>query len=549
MPVPNVPDGRTTLMGTSHLLEPQPVNSATPVQSGVPRLEVRDVAKSFGASRALDGVSLLVRPREVHGLVGENGSGKSTLVKILSGYHSPDPGGALLVDGQRVGLPVRPAVARRFGLSVVHQDLGLIDSFSVVENMRVGLFRVSRISRSIRWRQERESARAALAELGAVIDPDAPVAGLSLAERAEVAIARALQHHEPGRGVVMFDESTRALPRDARSHFHSLVRDIVGRGGSVLLVSHQLEEVLEHTDRVTVLRDGRVVAGAIPTSELSEHELIRLMLGRELSREPRPRRAAGTAAAALVGAPIPPLAEVENLSGPVTTEVNLSIRAGEVVGVTGLLGSGFEELPYLLGGARPASSGTLSIAGRQVDLTKPSTRELLAAGVALVPERRDTDGLAFSETVLDNVTLPRVSRRSRHGILRRSWQREEAARVVRELAVRPADPRMPVGALSGGNQQKVLLGKWLCGEPKLLLLHEPTQGVDVGARVDLERAIGRAAQAGAGVLLAGMDATELAGLCDRVIVMREGRIDCELAGAPQVEAIIDAVYGVGSRGS
>src|SRR5437763_2629773 len=189
-------------------------------------------------------------------------------------------------------LPVRPAAMRKRGLSVVHQDLGLIDSFSVVENLRVGLFGVRRLSRAIPWRRERELARSALAALGADIDPDARVAELSTAERAEVAIARALQYHQSGRGLMMFDESTRALPPEPRRHFHSLLRDIVARGGSVLLVSHQLEEVLEHTDRVTVLRDGRVVADGVPTPELSERELIRLMLGHDLQRDPRPARAA-----------------------------------------------------------------------------------------------------------------------------------------------------------------------------------------------------------------------------------------------------------------
>jgi ribose transport system ATP-binding protein len=411
----------------------------------------------------------------------------------------------------------------------------------VVENMRVGLFEVGRISRAIRWRQERELARAALAELGAVIDPDARVGELSAAERAEVAIARALQHHEPGRGVVMFDESTRALPPDARRHFHALVRDTVERGGSVLLVSHQLEEVLEHTDRVTVLRDGRVVAAGVATSELSEHELIRLMLGRDLEREARPSRPAGATMSRLV--------EAQGVSGQLASGVDLSIRAGEVVGLTGLLGSGFEELPYLLGGARPATSGTLSIGDQRISLTKLCTRELLAAGVALVPERRDVEGLAFSESVSDNVTLPRVVARSRPGLLRRAWQNEEAARVVRELGVRPADTRMPVGHLSGGNQQKVLLGKWLCGQPRLLLLHEPSQGADVGARRDLEQAIARAADAGTAVLLASMDASELAGLCDRVIVMRDGRPHGEISGEITPDHIIEAVYGNGNGGT
>lgn len=530
-------------MGTGHALQTTLEHAVAQKEAvtAPPRLELRRLSKSFGPARVLDDVTISVAPGEIHGLVGENGSGKSTLVKILSGYHAPNSGGSLLIDGLPVDLPVRPAAVRRFGLSVVHQDLGLIDEFSVVENMRVGLFQVGRLSRAIRWRQERERAAASLASLGAKIDPGAPVGTLSQAQRAEVAIARALQHHEPGRGVIMFDESTRALPPEPRRHFHSLLKEIVSRGGSVLLVSHQLDEVLEHTHCVTVLRDGRVVAGGVSTDELSERELIGLMLGHELSRDVQPRRTKPPGAA--------PVAEVQNLSGDVIAGASLSIAPGEVVGVTGLLGSGFEELPYLLAGARQARGGTLSIAGNTIDLTKPSVRRLLAAGVALVPERRDSEGLAFSETVQDNITLPRVTTRSRRAILTKSWQREEVARVLSELAVRPADPRMLVGQLSGGNQQKVLLGKWLSGQPKLLLLHEPTQGVDVGARVDLEQAIGRAAESGAGVLLASLDASELACLCDRVIVVRDGSLRTELTGALSPERIIDAVYGSGNEGT
>ncbi|MFL5821889.1 MAG: sugar ABC transporter ATP-binding protein [Solirubrobacteraceae bacterium] len=504
---------------------------------GLPRLQLRNVSKTFRASRALSAASITVDPGEIHGLVGENGSGKSTLVKVLSGYHAPDPGGSLLIDGRSVELPVHPSDMQTFGLSVVHQDLGLIDAFSVVENMRVGSFRVGRLSRAIRWRTERELARASLAELGAQIEPDAPVAGLSPAERAEVAIARALQHHEPGRGLVMFDESTRALPPEPRRHFHTLLRDIVARGGSVLLVSHQLEEVLEHTHRVTVLRDGQVVADGLRTSELTEHELIRLMLGRELQRVPRrPRPAA---------APAGPLARIEGLTGQTVTEATFSVAAGEVLGLTGLLGSGFDEVPYLLAGARPASQGTLTLGEKAHDLHAASVRSLLKAGVALVPERREVEGLAFSETVADNITLPRVSAHSRRVLLSRAWQREEAAQVMGELAIRPADPGMTVAELSGGNQQKVLLGKWLRGEPRLLVLHEPSQGVDVGARRDLELAIGRVAERGAAVILAGMDATELAAMCDRVLVMEDGRIRTELTGELTPEGIIDAVYGKG----
>ena len=294
---------------------------------------------------------MVVEPGEIHGLVGENGSGKSTLVKILSGYHTPDHGGWLTVDGEPIALPVRPAAMRRLGLSVVHQDLGLIDSFSVMENLRVGLFGVRRFSRAIPWSRERELARSALAALGADIDPDVRVAELSIAQRAEVAIARALQYHERGRGLVMFDESTRALPLKARQHFHSLVRDFVALGGSVLLVSHQLEEVLEHTDRLTVLRDGRVVASGLSTNGLSEHELIRLMLGRELKRNSQRPEATKRGA--------PPAAEIQGLTGDLVKDVNVSVAIGEIVGVTGLLWFGLRgaPIPHRGGAQRSGRSG------------------------------------------------------------------------------------------------------------------------------------------------------------------------------------------------
>ncbi len=513
-------------------------SAARPGELEPPRLEVRHLSKSFRASRALADVSLEIAPGEIHGLVGENGSGKSTLIKILSGFHRPDGGGELLIDGRPLELPVRPAAMRKFGLSVVHQDLGLVESFSVVENMRVGLFGVRRFSRAIRWRQERELARASLAALGADVEPDTRVAELSAAERAEVAIARALQRHGRGRGLVMFDESTRALPREPRRRFHSLLREITAGGGSVLLVSHQLEEVLEYTDRVTVLRDGRVTASGVPVDELTEHQLIRLMLGRELTRASR-RVSTGPTRA--------PAAEIRGLCGQVVTDLDLSVGAGEILGLTGLLGSGFEEASYLIAGDRRATAGTVSVAGRTLELPSASIPDLLDAGIALIPERRERDGLAFSETVVDNVTLPRLRTRGSAVHLGSAWRDEEAEWVLRELGLRPADPRMLVGQLSGGNQQKVLVGKWLCGDPKLLVLHEPTQGVDVGAREALERAIGRAAERGAAVILAGMDTGELAGMCDRVLVMRAGRVWQELTSPLPAEEIIDVVYGNGQR--
>jgi ribose transport system ATP-binding protein len=330
----------------------------------------------------------------------------------------------------------------------------------------------------------------------------------------------------------------------------------------VLLVSHQLDEVMAHTDRVTVLRDGRVVAAGVPTTELSERELIRLMLGRELSR-PRRRAAhqpAGTRFAAAARASeartsvhdlraAQPAREVaasiDNLHGRMLAGASFSVGRGEILGVTGLLGSGFEELPYLIAAARRATRGTLSLDGVQLDLTSASPRSMLDAGVALVPERRASEGLALSRSVVDNVTLPRVRAGGALAPIGR-WQRAEAEWVLERLGVRPPDPRLPVAHLSGGNQQKVLLGKWLLGSPRLLLLHEPTQGVDVGARLEIERALVHATERGCGVILAGMDMSELASICDRVLVMRRGLPAAELVRGLSPERIIEAVYGDGA---
>ena len=290
------------------------------------------------------------------------------------------------------------------------------------------------------------------------------------------------------------------------------------------------------SDRVTVLRDGVVTGAGIDAAELDEHELIRLMLGRELESHPLERPCAASADRA-------PAARASGLLGRLVDGIDLEIGSGEIVGVTGLVGSGFEELPYLLGGARCAVAGELAVGERSVDLARACPRDLVDAGVALVPERRDAHGLSLTMSVLENVTLPRVRLHGSAGRMGSDWQREDADWVIRELGVRPAEHGVPVGKLSGGNQQKVMLGKWLRGKPRLLVLHEPTRAVDVAARRDLLEVLFGAARAGAGVLVAGMDAHELQSMCDRVLVMRNGSVGEELTGAEvTVEGIVNAVY-------
>ncbi|OHV41279.1 MULTISPECIES: sugar ABC transporter ATP-binding protein [Pseudofrankia] len=579
-----------------------------------PRLSVENVSKTFGRYRALREVGLDLRPGEIHALVGQNGSGKSTLAKVLTGYHAPDPGGRVLVDGVELRLPVRPRQARAAGVAVVHQSLGLVGEASVVENLRVGRFRAGRFSRRIRWREERAAALAVLERLGRPLPLHVPVASLPEEAKATVAIARALQDAHRGRGMIIFDESTRSLGREALEHFYGILDEVVATGTAVLMITHRLEEVLEAADRVTVLRDGVAAESGLPTRDLRATDLARLVLGRALTSLPGPSRtspnpatapapardaaepaAASSAEPAVAAEPAAAVIELVGVSGAVARDVSLRLEPGEVVGVTGLTASGYDELPYLVTGARRAGAGRLTIAGASLDLTSLDSRSAIAAGVALVPEAREHAGLALELTVGENVVLPRVTvavgddrpeavigrtggrgggspagsrrrgRRDPGG--ERDWYRHEEPRRPRgglmpvdrdaeralvkhwinAVDVRPPAPELAAGKLSGGNQQKVLLAKWLAVRPRLLVLHEPTQAVDVGARHAIISTIREAAARGAAVLVAGSDEHELALLCDRVLVFRDGRVAEELTGDLEPDAIVAATFSTGDR--
>ena len=307
----------------------------------------------------------------------------------------------------------------------------------------------------------------------------------------------------------------------------------------MLLISHQLDEVVEATDRVTVLRDGAVVESAVETKDVDETALTAMMLGRHLVAHGR----------AVSHAKDESVAAVRGLSADLVSGFDLDVRRGEIVGLTGLVGSGFAEAAEAMTGARRADAGTLTVDGREIPLTRrnASTEEFVRSGVAFVPERRLEEGLAGDMSVAENLTLPRV--RSRGGRFRigGDWQQAETAAMIEKLDIRPPNPHAPVGTLSGGNQQKVLLGKWLAGEPKLLVLHEPTQAVDVGARHDIIDAVREAARGGCGVVLASIDPADLAVLCDRVIVIRDGRVARELAGALEPDVIAHAIFSDGDE--
>jgi ribose transport system ATP-binding protein len=469
-------------------------------------VRLRHISKSFGGVRALDGAHLEVLRGEVHGLLGENGSGKSTLIKVLAGYHDPEPGGELEVGGRAARLPLRPGEARTLGLAFVHQDLGLIPSLSVVENLRLTELAARRGWR-ISWSGERRRAAEALARHGVAIDPHAVVAELHPLDRALLAIVRAMEDLGASGGLLVLDEPTAFLPSAEAERLFALMRSIAQAGTSVVFVSHDLEEARRITDRVTVLRDGRTV-GTVVSGETATEEFAAMILGGTPAAS-TPARATTRAAEAFVS--------VAGLRGEILDGLSFEVGRGEVLGVTGLAGSGFEELPYLLFGASRAAAGRLELAGVPYDLTSMTPAAALDARIVLVPSDRARDGAVGSLSLAENLMLPALDR-FRAGLrLERGRMVAAAGELLRRFGVRPSEPHMPYESLSGGNQQKALLAKWLQTRPSLLLLDEPTRGVDVGARPHIWALIRAAADDGAAVICASSDSEELATLCDRVL--------------------------------
>lgn len=511
---------------------------------GGPLLVVRGLSKSFGPTRALRRVDLAIAHGEVRGLVGENGSGKSTLVKVLAGYHVPDPGGEVLVGGDRLALPLTGAEARRAGLHFVHQDLGLIPALSVTENLYADRYSVGR-SRSIRWRQEHARARASLARFGVEVDPATALSSLPMEQRVMVAIVRALEGIQGAegeasrggrRGVLVLDEPTVSLPKAGRERLRAMVAEVVAAGHGVLFISHYPDEVLSWADRVTVLRDGSVVADR-PTTELSERDLVELIIGRALDE--RALRAGLESTASTEGEIM-----LEGLDDGELRGVGLGIRSGEVLGVTGLLGSGFEELCQALAGARRPRRGVLRIGGRVHELRQHSPRAARAAGIAFVPQDRLREGGSAALSLEENLSLAILERH--RGLLGRIRHRElerEVRGLLEEFNVRPPRPEAKLRELSGGNQQKVVMAKAMASHPKLLVLLEPTQGVDVGARGEILEKVRHVAMSGSAVVLGSTDAEQLAQVSDRVIVLRRGQVVAELTGADITkDRIVEEMY-------
>ncbi|WP_250282877.1 MULTISPECIES: sugar ABC transporter ATP-binding protein [unclassified Frankia] len=491
-------------------------------------LAVRGVSKTFFGNPALSGVDIDVAAGEVHALLGENGSGKSTIIKILAGYHRPDPGGEVLVAGRALE-PGSPDSAYALGCRFVHQDLGLIDSRSIADNLAlVAGFPLK--WGTVRDGELRRTARRDLARVGLDLDPDLLVGTLSPAERTGVAVARALREDAsaPPVSLLVLDEPTATLPDAEVQHLLAMVRTVANRGVGVLYVTHRLEEVFQVATTITVLRDGHRVA-RVPVASVSRAELISLLVGTEFEDVHR------------VSAELPvehdePLLVADAVSAGPIDRISLEIRAGDVVGVAGITGSGRESLLSVLFGAHPRQAGTVRVGQTALPPSRPDLA--MRAGVAFLPPDRKTQGGFLDLGVRENMTISDLAPFWRRLRLSRRQEKSEVTGWIERLSVRPAAAEAPLSSLSGGNQQKVLFAKWLRRTPKVFLLDEPTQGVDIGAKADLHLEILEAARAGAGVVVSSSDTDELAALCHRVLVLREGRIAASLAGSAVTAAAI-----------
>ncbi|WP_395103559.1 sugar ABC transporter ATP-binding protein [Actinomadura sp. SCN-SB] len=481
------------------------------------RLELKGLRKGYGGVEVLHGVDLTVEGGEVLAIAGANGAGKSTLIKVLAGA-APLDGGEIVLDGEPLRLH-SPQDAHDRGFRTVYQELSLVPQLTVTENVLLGALPTTR--GMIDWGAAHARVRALLDEIGFTdIDPRATAGRLSVARRQMVEIAKALAG---GPRLLVLDEPSAVLAGSDLDRLFDLIRALRKRGVAVLYVSHRLAEVMEIADRITVIKDGRVVETLEP-ARTSEDEIITLMAGRRLEqiypdREPAP------------GAP---LLSVRDLGRDgAFGEVSFDLAAGEIVGMFGLVGSGRSEVARCLFGADRPDTGTIELDGRPIGFRTPS--EAIAAGVALVTEDRKDTGLVLGMNVADNTTFATMRQVSRHGLLDPGRRDGTVRRMIERLDIRPPRPTMPVGRLSGGNQQKVVLAKWLLTRPRVLILDEPTRGVDMATRVDIYRMIDELTRDGVAILLISSDLAEVIGATDRVLVMREGRLVAEVRSADTTE--------------
>jgi ribose transport system ATP-binding protein len=501
--------------------------------TSAPVLQTRSLSKTFPGQQALVDVDFAVAPSEIHALLGENGSGKSTLIKILAGIYTADPGSTVLVAGRELPLG-SPRDSHEFGLRFVHQALGIIDELTAVENIALGFgYRRGR-ARTIDWRAQRRKTKDLLSRIDADFDIELPAIHLRPVDRTAIAIARALDDDLGQPQLLVLDEPTAALPPHEVEALFALVRQARDQGTSVIYVSHRIDEILQLADRASVLRDG-VLEGTEVVQSVGRERLIELIVGGEAPSTPRsePERASSPAPQPTRPTTRPALA-VRGLSGQRLDAVEFDLAHGEILGVAGLTGSGREELATALVGASPATGRLGDDQGRWIE--DPTPRRAQAFGVVLVLPNRSAGAAAGELSIRENVVVPAQRRYGRAGFVSKRRERKDAWKWIDALDVRPRDPERAYALLSGGNQQKVVFAKWLNVNPRVMVLDDPTSGVDVGARQVIYDLIRSRAAEGVGFVVCSSDAEDLVAVCDRVLVLDDGRICHELVGAQITEA-------------
>jgi ribose transport system ATP-binding protein len=498
-------------------------DSGTGHLDAVPAVEILGLSKTFPGQLALADVDMSVLPAEIHALLGQNGSGKSTLIKVLAGIYTPDPGATIRVYGAVLPAGL-PRESRRLGLQFVHQALGIIGELTAVENIALGFGYRRHGGRFIDWKAQRAKTERLLAKLSVEFDINCPVSVLRPVDRTAVAIARALDDDDGGGRVLVLDEPTAALPPHEVDLLFSLVRQARSSGTSVIYVSHRLHEIFELASRATVLRDG-VSLGTVAVRDLDHASLAQMIIGEAL------KPAAVDKGIQRASAPASPeiALRVEDLVSLRLDGVSFSVRVGEVVGVAGLTGSGREELAGALVGERPAKLVLHNRAGQR--LVDPTPRQAKAHGLVLVLPNRAAGAAAKDLTVAENIALPSLGRYRRFGFVRKSNAQRDTQRWIKELDIRPRDPDRAYSLMSGGNQQKVIFGKWLNTSPDVMIIDDPTSGVDIGARNAIYDLIRQQADQGMSFVVCSSDLDDLIAVCDRVLVLNRGRIADELQGS------------------
>ena len=495
-----------------------------------PLLQLSNVTKSFGAVRALRGVSFALQPGEVHALLGENGAGKSTLIKIITGAHGPDEGG-IEIGGQVIA-HLTPAKARALGIACIYQQPALFPDLTVAENIALRLEKTLPVH-GVRWGERRARAKELLHRIGAEIDPGTEVRALSMPEQQLVEIACALG---AGARIVIMDEPTASLTQKEQHLLFAVVRELRSHAVGVVYISHRLEEIFALADRVTVLRDGQSV-GTNPVDEINEAALIKMMVGREVTAIYPPAQSV-------------PGEEVLTLKGVGCARsgvhgIDLELHAGEIVGLAGLVGAGRTELAQILFGLTPADAGEIKLGGRSVRIADP--QGAVAHGIAYVPEDRRPHGVILEMPIAANVTMAIHPQIFPGMWLRSAAERKLTLDFIRDLDVKAAGPQAPGGSLSGGNQQKIALARWLATRPRVLILDEPTQGVDVGAKSEIYKIIRRLAAEGLAVLMISSDLPEVLGMSDRIVVMRGGTMAGEFPRGADAHDVMAAALGQKQR--